>query len=577
WRAVLRRYRLPEELTPKSIKKLIDSHSHVAELRRQLAEKHRDRGHRLEDVERLKQRLEEIILEVGIEFQSDDPHELLRELSGCLAEQRRLVDRRNVLRKRDKELEKQRAKYHNSVERTKLRKQAVISRHGVEEESDLRDLAAQLSRFLGYENEHRDLCERIRVLIGRQFTEEEIAETLDCDGSLETNWEKCATEVEELQEQIGQLHTKQGEVQHEMKMLAADRDLARASVAIQAVVAKIDRLKKEWQLLASIGYVLESIRKIYETERQPESLNDASRYLSNFTEGKYTRIWTPLGENVLRVDDAQGNPLSVETLSTGTREAVFLSLRMALVAAYARRGVVLPLILDDVMVNLDVHRAKAAVDVLHTFAEAGHQVLLFTCHEHIMRMFVAAGVEVRSLPSHSDLKSKRIGLLSAMNVGLTRADVEVIDDVAADCETLVGEMDDSIVEEGTVVQSDAEVDDEFEEAACDEVEDELDDELEDEDELEDLTEAELEQDEVQKDDHSNPARMPEDATDDVRNDERPIGELERQAAKLIAQTSELLNEYSQVGEEATDSKPQRRATHALTPNAADMWWDIDEA
>jgi phage shock protein A len=92
-----------------------------------------------------------------------------------------------------------------------------------------------------------------------------------------------------------------------------------------------------------------------------------------------------------------------------------------------------------------------------------------------------------------------------------------------------------------------------------------------------LTEAELEHDEVQEDDHSNQERMLEDATDDVRNDERSIGELERQAAKLIAQTSELLNEYSQVGEEATDSKPQRRATHALTPNAADMWWDIDEA
>jgi hypothetical protein len=101
---------------------------------------------------------------------------------------------------------------------------------------------------------------------------------------------------------------------------------------------------------------------------------------------------------VLRVDGADGTSLSLDLLSQGTREAVFVSLRMALAAAYARRGAVLPLILDDVLVNFDTRRARAAAEVLRDFSNAGHQILMFTCHHHIMSIFEAAGVDVRALP-----------------------------------------------------------------------------------------------------------------------------------------------------------------------------------
>ena len=94
-------------------------------------------------------------------------------------------------------------------------------------------------------------------------------------------------------------------------------------------------------------------------------------------------------------------------LSQGTREAIFLSLRLALASAYARRGAVLPLVLDDVLVNLDLRRAKAAVEVLRDFATSGHQLLLFTCHHHIVRLFLQADVTVRVLPTRR--RAGRVG------------------------------------------------------------------------------------------------------------------------------------------------------------------------
>ncbi len=76
--------------------------------------------------------------------------------------------------------------------------------------------------------------------------------------------------------------------------------------------------------------MLEKVCEVYETERQPETLREASTFLKQLTEGKYVRVWTPLGKNALRIDNQQGQSLPLEVLSRGTREAVFIALRLSL-------------------------------------------------------------------------------------------------------------------------------------------------------------------------------------------------------------------------------------------------------
>src|SRR5208283_2781793 len=91
-----------------------------------------------------------------------------------------------------------------------------------------------------------------------------------------------------------------------------------------------------------------------------------------------------------------------EVLSRGAREQLFLSLRLALAAHFARRGAPLPLILDDVLVNFDIERAKAAAQVSRDFAAQGHQMLVFTCHEHIAKLFRGLKAPVNELPGNSE-------------------------------------------------------------------------------------------------------------------------------------------------------------------------------
>jgi len=204
-----------------------------------------------------------------------------------------------------------------------------------------------------------------------------------------------------LDDKLQQRFERRGQLAEQLKTLADDRRLADKQLDMATMEQRIRQAVTRWQVLAVTGRTLDTIRTVYEQQRQPETLQEASGYLDRLTQGRYRRVWTPLGEDVLRVDDAAGNPLAVEVLSRGTREQLFLALRLALAASYARRGATLPLVLDDVLVNFDADRAAAAATVLRDFADAGHQVLVFTCHEHIFKLFESLQVPANRLPDNA--------------------------------------------------------------------------------------------------------------------------------------------------------------------------------
>ena len=161
------------------------------------------------------------------------------------------------------------------------------------------------------------------------------------------------------------------------------------------------RRSERWRERAAVGAMLELIRSDYEQHRQPETLHRGVKVpraahawpLHAGLDSRWPRTiscWSTT---------ADGESLPVENLSRGAREQLFLSVRLALVAMYARRGVQLPMILDDVLVNFDDGRARLAAEVLTDFAKEGHQLMVFTCHEHVWSMFKELLADVRRLPT----------------------------------------------------------------------------------------------------------------------------------------------------------------------------------
>jgi hypothetical protein len=305
-----------------------------------------------------------------------------------------------------------------------------------------------------------------------------------------------------------------------------------------------------WRLLAVTSLMLEAIRQIYETERQPETLAEASTYLVRLTEGRYRRVWTPLSEDILRIDTAGGESLPLDVLSQGTREAVFLSLRLALAAAYARRGALLPLVLDDVLVNLDVKRAKMAAEVLRDFATSGHQMLLFTCHHHILRIFEAAHVEVRLLPVREGMDLSDW----ADENELLEPEIVEADTVAEDSNTLHEER----VEEAQIHDDRHEPDEPV-----------IDDGLEEETTQDEGAEnVAREDDECGNDEDESPVDQ------DVEEIET-VAELEEDDADTDEPLDLLWDEQQELHLADDDDRFASVPTGSNLPSFADRWWESD--
>jgi uncharacterized protein YhaN len=77
--------------------------------------------------------------------------------------------------------------------------------------------------------------------------------------------------------------------------------------------------------------------------------------------------------------------VAVDGLSDGTRDQLYLALRLASLERYAEHNEPLPLILDDVLIHFDDDRARAALEVLGEVA-ASTQILFFTHHARLVEL-----------------------------------------------------------------------------------------------------------------------------------------------------------------------------------------------
>jgi uncharacterized protein YhaN len=199
------------------------------------------------------------------------------------------------------------------------------------------------------------------------------------------------SEAQEIDDEIEQLQEELGRARQEIEQLEADDEPSGWLLDREIVRTQITALAEEWLADEWTGQTLDGIRIRYERICQPGILASASRYFARLTSGKYRTLWTPLRHRSLRVDDAAGTTWRLDQLSGSTRELLLLAIRLALIDDFSRRGVDLPLLLDDVLLTLDPARAAAAAGELVDFAQRGHQVLFFTCHPHLTNLFTNAG------------------------------------------------------------------------------------------------------------------------------------------------------------------------------------------
>lgn len=233
--------------------------------------------------------------------------------------------------------------------------------------------------------ERKDLC--VAAGFDEAATVDDISQLIERKADERT---KTAQTIGETERQIGEISE---------RLTAARRTTSFDELKFQSETIET-RLRDDYRQLATLLIAQRSLEEAiaqWERKSQPEVYRCASRLLSQMTDGAWCTVRMN-AQGDIEVVDAIKTTRAPHLLSLGTRQQLYLSLRIALLMTAENVGKGLPIMCDDILVNFDDARRKQAVRALLELAKR-RQVILFTCHP-----------DIAALVYKADSKSKLIEL-----------------------------------------------------------------------------------------------------------------------------------------------------------------------
>ena len=93
------------------------------------------------------------------------------------------------------------------------------------------------------------------------------------------------------------------------------------------------------------------------------------------------------------------NPIVVKELRQAVQSHFVVAALLILLAIQIVAVGIYLLTASNLESNFDAGRTRTACAVLREFAKQGHQLLVFTCHEHVWQMFKEIKVDCRRIPN----------------------------------------------------------------------------------------------------------------------------------------------------------------------------------
>lgn len=168
----------------------------------------------------------------------------------------------------------------------------------------------------------------------------------------------------------------------------------------QNLLLRIEDLFGELKAAVLARELLKYANTRFEELHQPELMGLSSEIFSRITQGRYLSILKKDNDgksDSIYARNLYGQDILDSQLSRGTREQLYMAIRLALVT---RPGSLdLPLLMDDVMVNADIVRAEGLAREL-SLVSREHQVLYFCAKDDSIELFEAVGcpINVIDLP-----------------------------------------------------------------------------------------------------------------------------------------------------------------------------------
>lgn len=246
-------------------------------------------------------------------------------------------------------------------------------------ESRVKEAEQQIRRVSGDEEKYDIFVEELRASEPSGLKEENDR----LEGCLET-----------LEHDISENTDRRGAIRNQIEQLEHGSEGSLARVMEKSLREEINEKSREWAAFVLAQKILAKAIEVYEKERQPAVIVEAQTFFSKITAGRYTRIYSPLNSSEIYVEDLEGRKKSIQELSRGTAEQLYLSLRFGFIREFGRHSESLPVVFDDVLVNFDPERCSSTCEAIKDLVP-GNQIFYFTCHPETVQMLEGRFPEAR--------------------------------------------------------------------------------------------------------------------------------------------------------------------------------------
>lgn len=332
------------------------------------------------------QQVADLCNSIGHDLQMFPAEEITSQLNDRLAEAKQAAKQHSTLL-----VQHQRAKQRLEARQTQCkglrdRLDALRMDAGVASDDEFERMAANAERRKTLSDEierlHRDFG---RIAANEDRSQFEVELTAVNTDSLALAFRQGKQELSSLESQHMQAVEQAALAKKKVEEIEQQQQVNELAQKLESGRAELRDAVGCWAPLVLAESMLTQAIARFERENQPAMLRDVGQFFTKLTSGRYTGLRQKLDENrTLVLSQANGKDKEPHQLSTGTREQLYMAIRLAYAQHYCRENEPLPIIMDDVLVNFDDQRSDAALDLLIELSQ-DIQVLFLTCHQDTIR------------------------------------------------------------------------------------------------------------------------------------------------------------------------------------------------
>lgn len=254
----------------------------------------------------------------------------------------------------------------------------------VKDEEAYLQLASDVNRQQTIRAEMERIEQSLMKLLSEQEFDRLLQQTMD-ENDLTLRQNMYQKELSEIEQQQTALNKSIATIEMEINQLELSEDHSTAIYQQQVEQDTLQQMARKWASLKVAQSALEAAKTSYQKHHLDEVVQQTSRFFKTITDGTYNKVIAPDKKTGFQVEDQQQIRYTVDKLSQGTIDQLYVSLRLA-ISIVMSKTYHMPFIMDDAFVHFDAIRMQNMIRVLTSIRQE-QQIIVFTCRKDIAEAF----------------------------------------------------------------------------------------------------------------------------------------------------------------------------------------------